>query len=291
MKFGKLTDISGVDFTLPEDHPQTTAVLAKAVDPFEQLYFGCPAWGCKDWVGKIYPPKTKQTDFLNYYAKQFTTIELNTTHYRIPTEEMVLKWNEKVGANFRFCPKIPQSISHFGGNLRNVDHLVDQFAVSINLMDRYLGICFMQLPPHFSAKYAQNLIQFINNFPLPLSIEFRHPDWFSDIEEAEEVYKVMEEKQVATVITDVAGRRDVCHMRLTSSTAVIRYVGNDLHPTDFSRLDGWMDRLSSWRDQGLKAVYFFLHEPDDVHCPELAQEFIAKVNDCLKLGLKKIRLA
>lgn len=289
MKFGKLSDISAVDFSLPQDHPQTTKVLANASNSFEQLYFGCPAWGCKEWVGKIYPPKTKQADFLSYYAKQFNTIELNTTHYRIPMAEMVNKWVEKAGKKFRFCPKIPQSISHFGGNLQNVEALVDQFALSIHLMGEQLGICFMQLPPHFSPQHGHHLIRFIETFPLPLSIEFRHPDWFVPSEAVDKVFEAMEKRQVATVITDVAGRRDVCHMRLTSAVAVIRFVGNDLDPSDFTRLDQWMERLAAWREQGLETVYFFLHEPDDVHCPELAAEFIKKVNKELSLQLKPLR--
>ena len=289
MKFGKLADISTVDFSLPSDHPQTLQVLERASGKGAPVYFGCPAWGCKEWVGKIYPPKAKQADFLNHYARQFNTIELNTTHYRIPTTSIVERWMDKVNEQFKFCPKIPQSISHFGGIIKNSDHLVDDFALAINEMGERLGICFMQLPPNFSPKQGSALITFIEKFPMPLSIEFRHPDWFLGGDEAEKVFEAMERLQVATVITDVAGRRDVCHMRLTSSVAVIRFVGNDLHPTDFPRLDTWMERLADWREKGLEEVYFFLHEPDDVHCPELAQEFIAKANKCMNLGLKKIR--
>ncbi|MGB0526041.1 MAG: DUF72 domain-containing protein [Flammeovirgaceae bacterium] len=290
MKFGKLSDISTVDFSLPIDHPQTAHVLAKATtEQKAPIYFGCPAWGCKDWVGKIYPPKTKSADFLTYYAKQFNTIELNTTHYRIPTVDTVRKWVEKAGRGFKFCPKIPQSISHFGSNLQKVDHLVEDFALAIHEMGALLGICFMQLPPHFSPKHAPHLIRFVENFPLPLSIEFRHPDWFTPSEAVEQVFEAMKKHQVATVITDVAGRRDVCHMRLTSPVAVIRFVGNDLHPTDFSRLDVWMERLKAWQGAGLQEIYFFLHEPDDVHCPELAEQFIAKANTTLELNLKPIR--
>lgn len=289
MKFGKLTDISEVDFSLPEDHPQTLKVLSQFSYEQAPVYFGCPAWGCKDWVGKIYPPKTKAADYLSFYAKQFNTIELNTTHYRIPSEEIVDRWVEKVNDGFKFCPKIPQSISHFGGLLKNTDGLVDQFALAINQMGEHLGICFMQLPPNFSPKQSEVLIAFIERFPLPLSIEFRHADWFLGRESAEKVFDVMQKHGVATVITDVAGRRDVCHARLTSPVAVIRFVGNDLHPTDFSRLDLWMNRLDTWRKLGLKEVFFFLHEPDDVHCPELTQKFIEKANTKMNLGLKKLR--
>jgi len=72
------------------------------------------------------------------------------------------------------------------------------------------------------------------------------------------------------VITDVGGRRDVCHMSVTSDYAMVRFVGNNLHSSDFSRSDDWAARLDRWFDQGLKQCYFFIHEPDNVNAPELA---------------------
>jgi uncharacterized protein YecE (DUF72 family) len=87
----------------------------------------------------------------------------------------------------------------------------------------------------------------------------------------EEVFGRMAEAEMGTVLTDVAGRRDVLHMHLTSSIAMIRFVGNGLHPTDYSRIDSWIPRLRQWHQQGLQEVYFFTHEPDNLLAPELAK--------------------
>lgn len=48
-------------------------------------YLGCPGWGLKSWVGRLFPPGTKHTDFLARYAEEFNTVEGNTTFYALPT--------------------------------------------------------------------------------------------------------------------------------------------------------------------------------------------------------------
>ncbi|MFM2000329.1 MAG: hypothetical protein RL204_2276, partial [Bacteroidota bacterium] len=112
MKYGKLDSIEGVDFTLPKDHKQTKSLLAGMPVDLTILQGGT-MWNIPEWVGKIYPLKTPKKDFLREYAKQFSTIELNATHYRTPTKETVLSWVEAVPESFKFCPKFPQSISHY----------------------------------------------------------------------------------------------------------------------------------------------------------------------------------
>jgi uncharacterized protein YecE (DUF72 family) len=88
------------------------------------------------------------------------------------------------------------------------------------------------------------------------------------------------------VLTDVAGRRDVLHMRLTSPSAMIRFVGNSLHPTDYTRIDDWVERLKMWFDSGLKQLYFFVHEPDNITSPELATYFINQLNKACGFNVK-----
>lgn len=79
-------------------------------------------------------------------------------------------------------------------------------------------------------------------------------------------------------MTDVAGRRDVLHQRLTSRTALIRFVANDLHATDLKRMDDWVTRLAEWINSGLERLYFFIHTPDKSFTPELATYFIKHLN-------------
>src|SRR4030066_2383504 len=123
MDFGRPENIDSVDFTLPDDHTDTDKLLAslkKRKKKVTRVYVGCAKWGRKEWVGKIYPPKTKEKDFLHYYLEQFNSLELNATHYRIPALETVKKWKAEAQADFKFCPKFPQIISHIR-RLKNCD--------------------------------------------------------------------------------------------------------------------------------------------------------------------------
>jgi hypothetical protein len=44
-------------------------------------------------VGKIYPEKTKEKDFLQHYVEHYNSIELNATHYKVYDAEAIKKWD------------------------------------------------------------------------------------------------------------------------------------------------------------------------------------------------------
>ncbi len=272
MDFGKLSDINGIDFLLPPDNEATADVLAQfAKSDALQVFVGCTGWGMKEWVGKWYPTGAKPPQFLGHYGQQFNTIELNATHYRTPDVATVRNWLMSVPEDFRFCPKVLQAISH-SRNLGTDTGQVTAFTEAISGLDAKLGCCFLQLPPTFGVRSLPILERFIEMWPsyLPLAVEARHTELFSDPAAGVAYFSLLEAYQVGAVLTDVAGRRDVLHQRLTNSTAMIRFVGNGLHPTDFLRIDAWVNRLMEWHSQGLREVFFFTHEPDNILAPELA---------------------
>lgn len=274
MKFGKLKDIEGVDFALPGDAPGTGESLQWGTSSCGKLqfYIGCTGWSMKEWVGKVYPRGTKSRDFLHHYTLQFNTIELNTTHYRIPTVDTVRRWRQEAAHDFRFCPKVPQSISH-SRDLGLDGTQTALFCDHILMLEEKLGCCFIQLPPHFGYDRLELLERFVRQWPsqLPLAVELRHESWFNNRDHRQKAFDMLAGYGISAVITDVAGRRDVLHMRATTPTTMIRFVGNGLHPSDYSRIDAWIKRLQLWQQQGLKAVYFFTHEPDNLLAPDLAK--------------------
>jgi uncharacterized protein YecE (DUF72 family) len=254
MKFGKLEDISNVNFQLPIDPKETKNLLQSLPhsDKKPIIYIGCTGWSMKEWVGKVYPKGSKPNDFLKYYTEQFNTIELNTTHYRIPTDDTIAIWKEASLEDFRFCPKIPQVISH-SRDLGYGSGNVLAFCNAIQQLKEKLGCCFMQLPPYFGSNKLNLLEHFITNFPkhIPLAIELRHESWFNDKEAFEDVFDLFERNNISPVITDVAGRRDVLHQRLTTDKVLIRFVGNNLHSSDYERIDQWVEQIENWLEDGL----------------------------------------
>jgi uncharacterized protein YecE (DUF72 family) len=288
MDFGKLQDISQVDFSLPPDHPDTLPFLNR----FErmakpQVYVGLPVWVNKSWVGGIYPSSMRDKDSLTWYGKQFNTIELNSTHYHIPGSDTINRWKQAVPENFRFCPKFPQLISH-EFQLKRTQDLTATFCESITGLEDKLGVSFLQLPPSFGPAQIEDLEEFVKFVPetVPLTVELRHPDWYVNNTASLKLFDVLEKYQVGTVLTDVAGRRDVLHMRLTTPTATVRFVGNGLHSTDYSRIDEWVARIKVWLENGLQQLFFFVHEPDNTVAPELAIYLIEKLNTLCNLDLK-----
>lgn len=285
MKFGKVDHPELVDFTLPPTDPATLELLKdqkKAERPLE-IFVGCAKWNRTDLKG-FYPRGTK--DELVYYSTQFNSIELNATFYNSPSKEQVETWRDKTPENFKFFPKIPQSISHFG-RLLNVNEKTLDFCDSISLFEDKLGVVFLQLIDNFKPKDIDRLISFVNNFPagIPLAVEVRNQEWFSNPEVKEKLYEVFRENNVCNILVDTAGRRDMLHMHLTSPTAFVRYVGAN-HESDYSRLDEWVNRIKEWRDAGLHSLYFFVHQNIEEASPLLAAYFIEKLNQALGMDLQ-----
>ncbi len=292
MKFGKVAELDKVNFDFPTEPQQNTSVLkATQIDGQAlQIYLGCPTWGNKDWVGKIYPLKTPAKDFLKHYAQSYNTVEVSSTHYSLPAKETITKWRNSVGPDFRFCPKFHQVITH-RKHLKDCHDWLERFYETIAGFEDNLGMSFLQLPPSFDAYKYRLLEEFLASKPddLELAVELRHPQWFATEKAKDYLFKLLEEHQTTAVITDTAGRRDVLHQRLTSTTAFVRFVGNDLHPTDYKRIDQWIELIARWIEQGLQKLYFFIHEPDELHCPEMTKYFVEQIKKTAAIELKPIQ--
>jgi uncharacterized protein YecE (DUF72 family) len=289
MKFGKVENLEGIDFALPPDDKINKDILSGSGSSCT-CYIGATGWSMKEWKGKIYPLKVKVNDFLFHYSRQFNGIELNSTHYNLPKSETIEKWKNQVPDDFRFSPKVWQQVSHrkdlglSSGNL-------DRFIESVILLDENLGPCFLQLPPYFGIDRLPLLISLIDVWPdeIPLAVEARHPSFYTD-SEFKEYIGICREKKVIPLITDVAGRRDILHSSLSRGTVMIRWVGNGLHPTDYSRLNAWIDRINQWVKMGINEVYFFPHEPDNLLTPEISAYLVGKLKTIPGLNTRGPRL-
>ncbi|MCB0372018.1 MAG: DUF72 domain-containing protein, partial [Muricauda sp.] len=259
MKFGKVDHPELVDFTIPDDHPDTPAILAKYGGTGNtNVFVGCAKWNRQD-LKNFYPRGTK--DELQYYATQFNCIELNATFYRIFPAETYEKWYDKTPEGFMFFPKMTNEVSHLRRLNDKVYPVVDRYLEVTSLLKDKLGTIFLQMHQNFDPKNWDRVVQFVEYWPneFPLAMEFRHPDWFQDETVAQELYHLLEENQIANVLVDTAGRRDLMHMRLTNNEAFIRYVGAN-HESDYARLQDWIDRLASWKVMGLENIHFFVHQ-------------------------------
>ena len=194
-------------------------------------------------------------------------------HYNIPGPELIQRWADAVPDGFLFCPKFPQRISHRSA----IDlplPMTDLFLEAVYGLGDHLGPSFLQLPPWYGPQHGgiDRLHKFLTDLPsdFDVTVEFRHEAWFADETVKNEAFGMLETIGAGAVIVDTVGRRDVCHMRLTSDTALIRFTCNNLHSTDYPRCDAWAERLGQWVRGGLKKVYLLLHQPDEHLCADLA---------------------
>ena len=282
MKFGQVEDPSQIDFTLPKDHLRTAEILKSAKGKDLEISVGCAKWNKTDLKG-FYPRGTK--DELTYYATQFNSIELNATFYGMPKVEEVLTWKDKTPSDFKFFPKITNSVSHYR-RLNNIEEPVTRFVTAVANFDEKLGMSFLQLHDNFKPKDFERLDRFVKDWPreIPLAIELRNNEWFTDEEVFEKTMGLFVEYNITNIIVDTAGRRDMLHMRLTTPVAFIRYVGANAE-SDYARLDDWMQRLTEWKKQGLKKLYFFVHQNIEKASPLLSAHLIEMMNNEWKTSL------
>ena len=279
MKFGKELNLDNVDFNLSFNMDKSVNML-KPQEYLCDIKLGATGWGNKDWKGILYPKTAKPKDYLPHYSKSFKTIELNTTHYRIPTKDQVSKWKDQVDSDFKFCPKVLQLISHSRDLGANSNHLIN-FLDAISNFEDNLGPCFLQLPPYFDTSRLSVLYSFLDRWPSgwPLSLEFRHESFYNNNEVTDNLNEILHSKSIGKVLVDVAGRRDLIQNPiLTSPDVIIRFVGNFPHYSDHSRITEWLKIFSFWITQGVRNIYFMIHQSEEMAVLQTAQKIIENWN-------------
>jgi len=168
-----------------------------------RIHAGTSGWAYPTWKPDFYPPKTPAKKFLEFYASQLTSVEVNYTFRALPTATMLEGWLAAAPPHFRFSFKAPQRITHFK-RLRECSADVAQFAAALEPVRQAgkLGLLLFQLPPNFKAD-ADLLTAFFDlpalqgPDPLRVTFEFRHNSWFS-----EEIYTVLREHEAALCIAE-----------------------------------------------------------------------------------------
>lgn len=147
-----------------------------------QLFVGTSGWAYPSWKPEFYPEKLAQKKFLNHYATQLNTVEVNFTFRQLVKESTITNWLEQTPANFRFGVKAHQVITHIK-RLKATEDFLPRFLATIAPLAsaHKLGPVLFQLPPNLKADAAL-LKDFLALLPrtLPAAFEFRHESWLTD---------------------------------------------------------------------------------------------------------------
>ncbi|UOE47915.1 DUF72 domain-containing protein [Mucilaginibacter sp. SMC90] len=140
---------------------------------------GCSGFHYKHWRNTFYPERLPQRRWFEYYAGQFSTLELNVTFYRFPRLPFVRNWYEQAPEDFRFSVKAPRAITHFKQFHDTLDMLSDFYGTIREGLQEKLGPVLFQLPPRL-AYTRERLERITGQMDLGFTnvLEFRHPSWW-----------------------------------------------------------------------------------------------------------------
>ena len=217
---------------------------------------GCSGWNYQHWRnGVFYPPRLPPRRWLEFYARHFDTVEVNSTFYRLPRESAGENWVRQSPPGFLFAVKMSRYATHIK-RLRDLPPSIELFYERIRpLVDSpKLGPILWQLPPGFprdDGRLAQALEQLP---PGRHCFEFRHESWFAD-----EVYELLRKHHVALVISDEASRWvKTPHVRTTDWTYIRFHHGSRGRHGNYaaSEIETWVRRIAQWRRDTEVFAYF-----------------------------------
>jgi uncharacterized protein YecE (DUF72 family) len=153
---------------------------AAVVRASAMYWIGTSGYNYLEWRGTFYPANLPASRMLPYYAARFSSVEINYSFYRIPTEKMLAGWAAQTPDRFKLTLKAPRRITHVS-KLRNSTPLVSDFCATAATLGSKLGVLLFQLPP-FLQKDLLLLDEFLGALPAGVRVvmEFRHASWLDD---------------------------------------------------------------------------------------------------------------
>jgi uncharacterized protein YecE (DUF72 family) len=205
------------------------------------LYVGTSGWSYPTWRPDFYPAGTKPADFLLFYSERFRTVELNTTGYRLPREELFERWAEQTPPGFQFAPKA------------NAHPRFDAatFAARVGLLGERLGPIRLLVG---SARDEGLLALLLGSFnpTVPLAFDFRHDSWDG-------------------IEPDLPP--NAVRVNALEAVAAFRYVRLREPPYSDTDLRTWAATLRPLLDDGIRVYAYFKHE-DEPTGPTYAQRLL-----------------
>ncbi len=255
------------------------------------FHLGLAIWGFERWAGTFFPSGVRKADMLRRYAERMDCVEGNDSFYGVPSRTTLERRVASTPPSFRFCPKIPRTISHEGSIVDRIQPALDFAAHMQAGLGERLGPFFLQLPPSFAPAAGPELARLLNVWRRqvghPLLVEVRHEAWYTDAF-GHRLDTLLSRLGLGRVVLDTrpiySGPDDPqsdnprkkpalpLHPAALSGCALVRFIS---HP-DPSRtepfLREWAERVHGWLDAGIE-VYFFVHCPDDFYSPDTARRF------------------
>lgn len=217
-----------------------------------RLYIGTSGWNYKHWRGVLYPEGLPQSKWLEQYATQFDTVELNNSFYRLPEKKTFERWREQTPGGFSFSVKASRYLTHIK-RLREPEEPLQRLLDRASGLESKLGIVLYQFPPNWRVG-LDRLRHFLEMHPAnPRSaFEFRDESW-----QCKAVWSMLEQYGVAYCVMDSPGLP--LHLRTTCDYSYVRMhsggEGTEGNYTD-EHLAIWAERAREMLTRGDVYIYF-----------------------------------
>lgn len=223
----------------------------------QQYIIGCSGFHYKDWRGQFYPEDLPQSQWLEFYARTFGTVEINNSFYRMPKENAVKGWYAQAPAGFRFTLKGHRYTTHMK-KLKDPQESVKRFYHMADGLKEKLGCVLWQLPKNLH-KDTERLEHFCTTLKPEYQnvIEFRHNSWWHTA-----VYDILQRHQTAFCILSAPDNLPDALVE-TADFAYVRFHGtkewyNYLYSAN--EMKEWANKIKT-----LKAKKVYIYFNNDMH--------------------------
>ncbi|MDA1095425.1 MAG: DUF72 domain-containing protein [Acidobacteria bacterium] len=225
-----------------------------------RVLVGTSGYNYAEWRGNFYPEKLPAKKMLPFYAERLSTVEINYTFYRMPTERLVAGWSEVTPDTFRLTLKAPRRITHLA-RLRGCEDTVSAFCDVAQTLGPKLGVLLFQLPPSFKKDLAV-LDEFLGTLPprARAAFEFRHASWHDA-----EVFDRLRARRLALCVAD--SERVTTPVEVAAPYGYFRLRDQGYQPDDIAR---WAQTITTACADCDEVFVYFKHE-DEGKGPEFAR--------------------
>ena len=224
-----------------------------------RAHIGTMGWSYRFWTGNLYPEDHKPDEFLSDYSRHFDTVEVDSTFYRIPNKDTIMKWHDQTPPEFIFSAKFPRAITH-EKMLRNCERELTRFLDSVSLLKSKIGPLLMQFPPWFGPDNLLVLDEFLTGLPEEhrFVVEMRNREILND-----KLYSVLKDNGVALAIVDPFM---VTNKEVTSDFIYIRWEGNRREVKGIlgkvevdrkSEIEKWAENITMFLDTSVEVFGYF----------------------------------
>ena len=184
---------------------------------------GCAGWTLPRDVQSAFPAEGSH---LERYAGRFPAVEINSSFHRPHRPATYARWAASVPAGFRFCAKLPKTVTH-QLRLVDADAALDAFLAEAGGLGDALACLLVQLPPSlaFDAAAAERFFATLRErTPIAAVCEPRHPTWFSADADGLlarwKVARVAADPARVPEATEPGGWRELAYYRLHGSPRI-----------------------------------------------------------------------